>query len=144
LEETEDVLQTWNKEVEGRGEPDGREVGWVAVEAITRWSGQGKECYEEIKVQQVRALKHGGRFDFLQEKDVSRLQIPWAVNVNIFIVAQTKPVCQAKQRDYQAKGIGHCYRSWILLVKQHSANDQQEVHWIKVQFQYGGGASILR
>ncbi len=41
------------KEVEGRGKPDAREVGQVAVEAITRGSGQGKECYEEIKVQQV-------------------------------------------------------------------------------------------
>jgi hypothetical protein len=53
LEKTKEVLQIRNKEVEGRGNADAREVGQVAAEVITRRYGKRQECNEQIKVQQV-------------------------------------------------------------------------------------------
>jgi hypothetical protein len=53
LEETKEVLQIRNKEVEGGGKADAREVGWVAAEAITRGYGKRQERNEQIKVKQV-------------------------------------------------------------------------------------------
>jgi hypothetical protein len=67
LEETKEVLQDGNKEVEGRGKADVREVGRLAAEAITRGSGQRKERNEQIKVQQVQPYQHGDCFSILQE-----------------------------------------------------------------------------
>ncbi len=40
------------------------------------------------------------------------------------------------------RGIEHSHWLWVLLDKQHSANDQREVHWNMVEFQYGGEKSI--
>ncbi len=39
MEETKEVLRIRNKEVEGRGKADAREVGRVAADAITRGYG---------------------------------------------------------------------------------------------------------
>jgi hypothetical protein len=41
------------------GKADAREVGQLAAEAIARRSGQRKERYEQIKVQQVQPYQHG-------------------------------------------------------------------------------------
>ncbi len=50
MEETKEVLQIRNKEVEGRGKADAREVGRVAAEATTKGYGKRQEHNEQIKV----------------------------------------------------------------------------------------------
>jgi hypothetical protein len=66
LEETNEVLQDENIEVEGRGKADARDIGWLSAKAITRGSGQRKERNGRIKVQQVQPY-HGDCFRILQE-----------------------------------------------------------------------------
>jgi hypothetical protein len=52
LEETKEVLQLRNIEIEGRGMADARrEVERVAAEAITRGLGKRQEHNEQTKVQ---------------------------------------------------------------------------------------------
>jgi hypothetical protein len=45
MEEAEEEFLDGFKELELKVKADAREVGQLATEAITRGSGQGKECY---------------------------------------------------------------------------------------------------